>query len=159
MAGAALARCAEAAGLVTRLDPDSVVRGLATVRWPGRLSVIEVDGRRLLVDAAHNLEGAEALAAHLRARPERRNLLFSCLDDKDVEAMARILAPVVGRIAVCRLDDDRAMAVGRIAAAFPGATEAPDPISGLRSLQDPVVAAGSLRLVGALYEAADQGVG
>jgi len=155
----ALARCAEAAGLVARLEPDAVVRGLARVSWPGRLSVIEVGGRRLLVDAAHNREGAEALAAYLGTRPERRNLLFSCLDDKDVEAMARVLAPVVGNIAVCQLADDRAMAVGRIAAAFPGAAVAPDPISGLGSLPDPVVAAGSLRLVGALYEAAEQGVG
>lgn len=155
----ALARCAEAAGLAAPLDPASVVRGLAGVRWPGRLSVIEVGGRQLLVDAAHNLEGAEALAAHLGTRPERRNLLFSCLDDKDVEAMARVLAPVVGHVAVCQLDDDRAMAVGRIAAAFPGATAAADSMSGLASLPDPVVAAGSLRLVGTLYEAAHQGVG
>jgi dihydrofolate synthase/folylpolyglutamate synthase len=155
----ALSRCAEAAGLLTRLDPESTVRGLARVRWPGRLSVIEVGGRRLLVDAAHNLEGTEALAAHLRTRPERRNLLFSCLDDKDVESMARVLAPTVGRVVVCQLDDDRAMAVERIAAAFPGACAAADPISGLGALPDPVVAAGSLRLVGALYAAADQGVG
>lgn len=155
----ALTRSAEAAGLVLRFEPDSIIRGLAGVRWPGRLSDCQVGGRRLLVDAAHNLEGAEALAAHLMGRAERRNLLFSCLDDKDVEAMARVLAPAVAGVVVCQLEDDRAMAVERIAAAFPGARQAPDPLVGLGCLPDPVVAAGSLRLVGALLEAADQGVG
>jgi dihydrofolate synthase/folylpolyglutamate synthase len=155
----ALALSAQAAGLVPRLEPGSVARGLAGVRWPGRLSDCQVGGRRLLVDAAHNLEGAEALAAHLMGRAERRNLLFSCLDDKDVDAMARVLAPAVADVVVCQLEDDRAMAVERIAAAFPGARQAPDPVAGLGCLPDPVVAAGSLRLVGALLEVADQGVG
>jgi len=155
----ALARCAETVGLLARLEPEAIVRGLACVHWPGRLSEHVVGGRRVLVDAAHNLEGAQALAAHLARQPQRRNLLFSCLDDKDVEAMARVLAPVVDDVAVCQLEDDRAMPVERVAAAFPGAAQAPDPMAALGCLTDPVVAAGSLRLVGALLEVAEEGVG
>ena len=154
----ALARCAEAEGLLARLEPEAVVRGLARVRWPGRLSEHTFCGRKILVDAAHNLEGAEALAAHLSRRPERYNLLFSCLDDKDVESMAGVLEPVVGEIAVCQLDDERAMAVDRIAAAFSNTHQAPDPMAALDCLPDPVVAAGSLRLVGALLELVEGGV-
>jgi len=155
----ALARCAEAEGLIARLDPDAVIRGLANVRWPGRLSEHTLNGRKILVDGAHNLEGAEALAAHLRHRLERYNLLFSCLDDKDVEAMAGVLEPVVGTIAVCQLDDERAMPVERIAAAFSNTILTTDPMAALDSLPDPVLAAGSLRLVGALLELAEGGVG
>jgi dihydrofolate synthase/folylpolyglutamate synthase len=155
----ALARCAEAAGLLARLEPEAIARGLARVHWPGRLSEHVVGGRKVLVDVAHNCEGAEALAAHLARQPQRRNLLFSCLDDKDVEAMARVLAPVVDDVAVCQLEDDRAMPVERVAAAFPGAAQAGDPMAALGCLSDPVVAAGSLRLVGALLEVAEEGVG
>ena len=154
----ALARGAEASGMVPWLDPDSVARGLARVRWPGRLSEVCVGGRRILVDGAHNLEGAEALAEHLRRRSERRNLLFSCLDDKPLAAMARVLEPAVDAVVVCRLDDERAMPLDRLAGAFPGAVRAQDPLAGLQLLADPVVAAGSLRLVGALLEAAEGGV-
>ena len=71
--------------------------------------------------------------------------------------MARTLIPVVGKIAVCELDDDRAMPLGRIAAAFPGAVAAPDLVTALEELPDPLVAAGSLRLVGALMEVAEGG--
>ncbi len=155
----ALARGAQSIGLIPGLDSGSVARGLAGVRWPGRLSEVCVSGRRVLVDGAHNLEGAEALAAHLSERGEKRNLLFSCLDDKPVEAMARVLRPVVASVAVCRLDDERAMPLDRLTAAFPGAVRASDPMTALRELEDPVVAAGSLRLVGALLEAAKEGVG
>ncbi len=155
----ALARCAEAEGLLARLEPEAVVRGLANVRWPGRLSEHCLGGRKILVDGAHNLEGAEALAAHLSSRPERYNLLFSCLDDKDVGAMAGVLEPVVGTIAVCQLNDERAMPVDRIAAAFSTTLLASDPLAALDCLPDPVVAAGSLRLVGALLEHAEEGVG
>ena len=155
----ALARCAEAEGVLARLEPEAVVRGLASVRWPGRLSEHILGGRKILVDAAHNLEGAEALAAHLSRSPERYSLLFSCLDDKDVEAMAGVLEPVVGEIAVCQLDDERAMAVDRVAAAFSNTLLSPDPLAALDRLPDPVVAAGSLRLVGALLELAEGGVG
>lgn len=154
----ALARCAQTIGMVPLLDPESMVRGLAGVRWPGRLSEARIGGRTVLVDGAHNLEGAEALAAHLESRGERRNLLFSCLNDKPLAAMARVLEPAVDAVVVCRLDDERAMPLDRLADAFPGAARAQDPLAGLQLLADPVVAAGSLRLVGALLGAAEGGV-
>jgi dihydrofolate synthase/folylpolyglutamate synthase len=153
----ALARCAASEGLMARLDPAAVAEGLGRVRWPGRLSKIHVRSRPVLVDGAHNPEGAKALAAELGKRPERYNLVFSCLDDKPVEEMARILEPVVGDIAVCPIEDLRAMSVERLAAAFPRALRAVDVAQALDLLSDPVVAAGSLRLAGRLFELADEG--
>jgi dihydrofolate synthase/folylpolyglutamate synthase len=153
----ALAICAEKAGLMPCLDPAAMVRGLEKVSWPGRLSQIHIGDRTVLLDGAHNLEGAEALAAELGRRPERHNLLFSCLDDKPVEAMGGVLSPVVGRIAVCELTDPRAMPIGRLLTAFPLAETVPDLEAGVDRLDDPVVAAGSLRLVGRLLELAEEG--
>jgi dihydrofolate synthase/folylpolyglutamate synthase len=136
----ALARCATFAGLLPALDPEAVASGLARVRWPGRLSDCQLGGRTVLVDGAHNLEGAVALANHLRRRPERFNLLFSCLDDKPVEAMAEILTPVIGEAAVVELDDRRAMPMARLAAAFPRARRAASLAAALELLPDPVLA-------------------
>ena len=154
----ALAICAEKAGLVRGLDPSAVIRGLENMSWPGRLTETRVGDRSVLLDGAHNLEGAEVLAAELRRRPVTYNLLFSCLDDKPVEAMAEVLSPVVGDIAVCGLNDPRAMPVERLSAAFPAAEPASNPKAGIAHLGDPVVAAGSLRLVGRLLELAEEGV-
>jgi len=84
--------------------------------------------------------------------------LFSCLDDKPVERMAEELRPQVGNIVVFRLDDDRAMSLERLTAAFPEAGVAPSMIEGLRALPDPVVAAGSIRVVGGLLALAEEEV-
>ena len=134
------------------LSAESVQEGLAAVRWPGRLATVRIGRRTVLVDGAHNLEAATALARHLGEQPVRRNLLFSCLDDKPAAAMARVLRPVVEQIVLCTLADERAASIDDLVAAFPEARVAADPMSALALLPDPVVAAGSLRLVGLLLE-------
>ena len=152
----ALALEVVAEGLLPHLDPELVREALETVRWPGRLSMHRVAGRRVLVDCAHNAEAAQALAAYLASRDVRFNLLFSCLEDKPVDAMAAILEPVVGEIVVCPLADERAMPLDRLTAAFPGALRSRSVLEALASLNDPVVAAGSVRLAGELLARAEE---
>jgi dihydrofolate synthase/folylpolyglutamate synthase len=151
----ALALETVAAGWLPELDPPRVERALEGAQWPGRLSVHRVAGRRVLVDCAHNLEAAIVLAEYLEESPLRYNLVFSCLDDKPVEEMAAVLRPHVEKVAVCPLADERAMDLERMLAAFPGAISAASPLEALRAVPDPVLAAGSVRLAGALLEHSD----
>jgi dihydrofolate synthase/folylpolyglutamate synthase len=153
----ALALEAANAGWMSLLEPSRVEVALDGMSWPGRLSVHRFKGREVLMDCAHNLEAAKALAEHLDGLDCRYNLLFSCLDDKPVEAMAEVLEDRVGDVVVCRLDDERAMPVERLAAAFADAEVAKDPQSGLDRMSDPVLAAGSIRLVGTLLALEDTG--
>jgi hypothetical protein len=64
--------------------------------------------------------------------------------------MAEVLRPLVGEVGVCQLVDERALPIDRLVDAFPGARVASSPLQGLKLLEDPVLVAGSLRLVGAL---------
>ncbi len=77
--------------------PDRAIRrAVSEVSWPGRLETIA--GRpALLLDAAHNPDGAAALAAHLASLPRegRRVLLFGVMADKDWPAMLRALSPEI----------------------------------------------------------------
>jgi len=146
----ALARQAVAAGWLSELDPQRVLEGLHDLRWPGRLSTHRVAGREVLLDCAHNLEAARALAQYLDDIDRRYNLVFSCLDDKPVDEMAAVLRPSVADVAVCPLADERAMPVERLVAAFAGAKVGETPLGCLEQLGDPVLAAGSIRLVGEL---------
>jgi dihydrofolate synthase/folylpolyglutamate synthase len=75
----------------------AIERGLREATWPGRLDWRGLaDGRRVLLDAAHNEAGAEALAAYLReAVPGgRQPLVFGVVRDKDHAAMLRHLLPL-----------------------------------------------------------------
>jgi dihydrofolate synthase/folylpolyglutamate synthase len=74
---------------------EDVARGVERVRWPGRLETIHVAGE-ILLDAAHNPDGAEALARHLSSRgrsPDGTALVFGALADKEWPSMLEALAP------------------------------------------------------------------
>jgi dihydrofolate synthase/folylpolyglutamate synthase len=74
---------------------EDIVRGVEHVRWPGRMETLHVAGE-VLLDAAHNPDGAEALARHLARRsrsPEETALVFGALADKEWPSMLRALAP------------------------------------------------------------------
>jgi dihydrofolate synthase/folylpolyglutamate synthase len=75
---------------------EHLARGIASARWPGRLE--EVAG--VLLDGAHNPDGAAALAAALPALHPGRpvELVFGVLADKDHAGMLRVLAPAVRRL-------------------------------------------------------------
>jgi len=101
------------------VDRAAVETGLAEARWPGRLDrVVLADGRRALLDAAHNPAGARALAAWLsRTTPGARPpLVFAAAADKDVAGMIAALAPVVGDIVVTAFSDPRAADAEALAA-------------------------------------------
>jgi dihydrofolate synthase / folylpolyglutamate synthase len=111
----ALLEIAGAAGLaVTR---EAVREGLATVSWPGRLDLRRFgSGREALLDAAHNVDGAAALAAYLRERwPDEPPLVFAAMRDKDVRGMFRALLPAVGALVLTRASNPRAADPVRLA--------------------------------------------
>ena len=58
-------------------------RGYADARWPGRLEIVTVDGRDIVLDGAHNPAGAAALATAL---DDLRPYLAAERDDRDPEA-------------------------------------------------------------------------
>jgi dihydrofolate synthase/folylpolyglutamate synthase len=78
------------------VSPEALRKGISGARWPGRLE--EVAG--VLLDGAHNPDGAQALARALPnlypARPVE--LIFGVLADKDHRAMLRALAPLAREI-------------------------------------------------------------
>jgi dihydrofolate synthase/folylpolyglutamate synthase len=76
-----------------KITNAAIEEGIARTSWPGRLEFLPPD---LVLDVAHNPAGAWTLRAAIAALPEAqpRTLLFSCLRDKDLTEMARILFPL-----------------------------------------------------------------
>jgi dihydrofolate synthase/folylpolyglutamate synthase len=89
----------------------AIEAGLARPDWPARLEVFPMaDGQRVLMDAAHNIDGATALADYLRRwHPEGPALVFGVMHDKDVDAMLRALIPVVSSLTATAAPTPRAM--------------------------------------------------
>jgi dihydrofolate synthase/folylpolyglutamate synthase len=169
----------ELAGIAT-VGPEARRRGYAAARWPGRLELVTVPvpgfdvPREVLLDGAHNPDGALALAQALddlrphlagggEAPPAPLTVVWASMADKDVEGVVAAVADarsIAGATIVCTaLDLPRAMPAENLAAAWrvalPGADvrTAPSPDEALDLAlgtgRGPIVVAGSLYLVGA----------
>ncbi|HEX7196981.1 MAG TPA: Mur ligase family protein [Candidatus Limnocylindria bacterium] len=142
------------------LDEESLRRGLANARWPGRLELLDAAPLglgRVLLDGAHNPAGAAALASALQDLGlHRPTIVFGAMRAKRVHAVLRALAPLEPRFVFTRVDDPGAHspeALERIWRRIGGgpARTAPTPAAALRLADgDPIVVAGSLYLVGAV---------
>lgn len=90
------------------LDADSVREGFADVTSPGRLEVVR-RGPTVIIDAAHNPAGAEALADALSESFAFTHLVgvVAVLADKDVVGILRALEPVLDEIVVTENDSPR----------------------------------------------------
>jgi dihydrofolate synthase/folylpolyglutamate synthase len=142
----------------------AIAEGLQRAEWPARLERIELaGGRSVLLDAAHNPDGAAALAGYLaRWHPERPPLVFAAMRDKDVNGMLRPLLPVTDAIVTTA----PAMARAESPDALAARVHALDPARELLVIPDPadavahalnhgplVCVAGSIFLAGAVREA------
>ena len=156
------------AGIATA-PPEARRTGYAHARWPGRLELVEHQGREILLDGAHNPAGAAALAAALddlrpHLEPGSLVVVTAAMADKDVDGLIGGLAGAAAlagaRIVCTAVDAPRAMPPDELAARWralaPGvevvAAADPDAALGLAFAAPggPIVVAGSLYLVGAL---------
>jgi dihydrofolate synthase/folylpolyglutamate synthase len=99
------------------VDREAIEKGLSSASWPGRLHPLaHADGRELLVDGAHNVDGAAALAAFLRDTGRAPlPLVLAVMKDKDATEMIRALMPVASRIVCTQLAMARSQAASVLA--------------------------------------------
>ncbi|MBI3864591.1 MAG: bifunctional folylpolyglutamate synthase/dihydrofolate synthase [Planctomycetia bacterium] len=108
-----------------QIPAEAAAAGLATLRWPGRIEVVQRDPT-VIVDTAHNWE---AVAALLRTLDEsfsarRRLLVFAATRDKDVAGMLRQLLPRFDTVIVtCFQNNPRQIPVDRLAETVRGLTD------------------------------------
>ncbi len=139
-------------------DEQAIRAGMAGLRIPGRLEWVAPD---ILVDSAHNVDGAVTLGAYLRGRSvrPRRTLLLGCSREKDIRAIGALLAPHVDRIFTTAGSHRRALAPGDVANALEGLSVPVMPAGAIeqalplaRAGGGEVVVAGSIFLVGAVRD-------
>lgn len=139
-------------GLLLGAGREAVARGVARAENPGRLQRLPLGGgREVILDGAHNPEGAWALRAALRAHgllPSALVLGFS--RDKDHPALAEALRDL-GPVVLTRYASPRSQDPKALLPLFPGAHVEDEPLKALEralALAPRVVVAGSLYLVG-----------
>ncbi|QYR23371.1 bifunctional folylpolyglutamate synthase/dihydrofolate synthase [Paenibacillus sp. sptzw28] len=106
------------------MEDDDLREGLRDAAWPGRLEMV-TQSPRVLVDGAHNPEGAETLAAALRDtyRYERLHLMIGMLSNKNHPDTLRHILPLVDTLVVTEPDFRKAMSAGVLAEIVQGMRE------------------------------------
>ena len=92
-----------------KVPSTRIEEGLHQAKWPGRLEFAS-DDPPVLLDAAHNPDGARALAEFLRreARGRRVTLIYGSSRDKAVDEVAAWLFPAADRVVLTRSKVSRA---------------------------------------------------
>lgn len=97
------------------ISPNYIKQGLLAFKGdykdnPGRGNIIEKNGRKIIIDFAHNEHGLSAIAQTINSMPAKRRLVLICQagdrSDYDIQAMvhASLLAKP-DRVIVCELPD------------------------------------------------------
>jgi len=144
------------------VDRSAVVRGFDGLRWPARVEVVGEDPW-VVVDGAHNVASAEALADCLRTcfPPCPRTLVFGTTRDKDLRGQLSALLPGTRRVVATRyVENPRAVPPAEVAQAVrdlggpvPVVTEGP--AEALDAARRVTPRAGLICVTGSLFLAAE----
>ncbi|MGO4183658.1 bifunctional folylpolyglutamate synthase/dihydrofolate synthase [Paenibacillus sp. FSL A5-0031] len=87
------------------IEDDVLAEGLQKAAWPGRLEMVS-DQPRILVDGAHNPEGAESLVDALKNtyKYDRLHLMMGMLENKNHQDVLKHILPIVDTLIVTEPD-------------------------------------------------------
>jgi dihydrofolate synthase / folylpolyglutamate synthase len=145
------------------VSEKQIQTGLQTVNWPGRLELVtRPDGRKILLDGAHNADAARVLRVALEKyfATDKLVFIFGALADKQWPDICRTLAPLASEFFTVPVASVRTADAQELAAAFRSANPAAQ-VSACKNLaaalaatkdQPFIVVTGSLYLVGEALE-------
>lgn len=142
------------------LTPESIARGLAATRWPGRLEIVR-SAPLTVVDGAHNADSAaqlrRALAEHFPGRPI--TLVLGTSLDKDLRGIAHALVPAASRVILTLSSHPRSAPLDQLRAALPTPSPPAAALPALRAALDHAAALtppdGLICVTGSLFLVAD----
>ena len=141
-----------------KLEKNKIIQGIESCKWEGRLEVISRQPH-IILDGAHNEEGARALETYIRDfTPSPMILVFAMMRDKKIEQIAGILFPLSKKIVITRFPYFRAASPEDIKARTkkfedrlllePDPKKAIDLALQMADPKDSILVTGSLYLVG-----------
>lgn len=145
----------------TVISDDSIREGINSTRWNGRMEVLRKNPL-IVIDGAHNPDGIMMLAESVKKYfyGKRIVLLMGVLSDKEYEKMAEEIIPLADTVVITRPESERALSADmfKIVAlkycdnvySLENIDDAYKFAVGITAMEDVLLCAGSLYLVGKL---------
>ncbi|HEX9247373.1 MAG TPA: folylpolyglutamate synthase/dihydrofolate synthase family protein [bacterium] len=162
-AGTAIAAVEALADCGITVAPDAVRRGLAAVRWPARIELIDARPHTI-IDVGHNPASMTALRETLRELLGGRRLVlvFGMLATKDYRSVTALIAPMADVVVTTTPHNPHALSADALAEevrtyaptviAVPDRRQAVERAQALAGPEDVLVITGSFYLVGEARE-------
>jgi dihydrofolate synthase/folylpolyglutamate synthase len=100
------------------IDQKVIERGISLSQMAGRVQITMPQGNMYILDGSHNPASFSPLIQALEMIDGDKQLIFSCLSDKDVYKAASLLCPLFKRIIVFTSPSYRAMDIDKMRSAF-----------------------------------------
>lgn len=143
------------------ISNKAIKNGLKNAKWPGRMEIIQKNPI-ILIDGAHNLQGAVALRKTIERIFTGKNIIgvLGILGDKDYEGIINEIIPLCSRVIVTRPNNPRALSVDKMIKAiepFSVVTEGHESIVEavnraveVATAEDIILCCGSLYMIGGI---------
>lgn len=103
------------ASKLIRLDNELTVSAIENASWKGRYETLPYHDGTIDIDGAHNEPGIKALIQTLHVKQEQNVcIIFSCLNDKDIQPMLDMLLNEGYTVYVTTFNDERALDLSTI---------------------------------------------
>ena len=154
-AAVAIAAAVEVGRIWRRLRKQDIVRALREARWEGRLESVRLRPR-VVLDGAHNEEGARAVAAYARDfLPRPRTLVFAIMKDKNIRPVTSLLFPLADAVLLTSVPLPRAASPEMIFSLAPVRGKKtflePDPRMAVQKAIGMTARRGSVLITGSLF--------
>ncbi len=100
-----------------KIEDEDIYKGLEKTFWPGRLEFLDIKGKSVLLDCAHNYAGAKVLKEFLlkEAVYTRLYLVIGIMQDKAADKILKTLLPLAEMVILTQPGQERAMDVDLLA--------------------------------------------
>ena len=154
-AAVAIAAAVEVGRRWKRLQKRWIVQGVREARWEGRLESVRLRPR-VVLDGAHNEEGARAIAAYARDfLPRPLTLVFTIMKDKNIRLVSSLLFPLADTVILTSVPLLRAASPEMIFSLAPvGGKKTylePDPKMAVQKAIEMTPCRGSVLITGSLF--------
>lgn len=139
------------------LSEESIISGIGNTVWEGRLQIISQDPL-IIVDGAHNQDGARALASFLSTVSRHDILIFAAKKGKDISDMEELVIPLFTEVIVTEgsfMPEDAEVLAEKIRSIHSAVYVEKNTAAAIGNAQTRVPKGGTIVITGSLYMIAD----
>ena len=90
-----------------KLDTEKINFAIKNASWPGRLEILNYKDKKIILDGAHNIDGAKKLNQFLKSNNINPVVLFGMLNNKKIDIFLNLVKNQISNVIAIKIPDER----------------------------------------------------